>query len=131
MNKYVHIVAALSLAPVIAGGADLPRGPYATQSMIERGVVRFSLPDVGTFIIEEIERPPGAAAECHVSLTAVARSLEQAIATGEFQPAVGARKTVWLKKFVFGDDIVCDEAGNECKAKVFMQSVDVAAVEPM
>jgi hypothetical protein len=131
MNRYIRILAALSLAPVMASGADVPRGPYVTQAMVERGVVRFSLPDIGTFLIEEIQRPPGAAAECHVSLRAVAESVEQAIATGELRPAVGARKTVWLKKFVFGDDIVCDEPGSECKAKVFMQSVDVAAVEPM
>ena len=132
MNKCIYIAAALLAAPSLSFGADAPSGPYATQSMIERGKVQFSLPNVGTFLLEEVERPPGASNACHVSLRAVAASLEQAIATGEFQLAVGARKTVWLKKFVFpSGSILCDEAGSECKAKVNTLSIEPAAIESM
>jgi hypothetical protein len=54
----------------------------------------------------------------------VARSVENSIATGDFELVVGAKKTVKLKKYVFDDGhIVCNGAGSDCKVKVGVDSV--------
>jgi hypothetical protein len=131
MNAFKKLCAVFVLsAPIALPAAELPSGPYVTQSMIEQGVARFALPDRGTFVIEEIERPAGAATECHVSLKAVAASIENSIATGEFELALGKRKTVWLKKYVLSDGhLLCDGPGSDCKVKIRTTSIETPEFE--
>ena len=128
MRKYVGVCGGLALClPLALRGAEPPDGPYVTETMIEeQGGVRFSLPELGTFTIEAVEHSAESAGECHVSLTSVASSVENSIATGELALVVGAKKTVKLKKHVFegGRVIVCNGAGSDCKVKVNVDSVE-------
>ncbi|HKE96055.1 MAG TPA: hypothetical protein VKB34_17235 [Povalibacter sp.] len=131
MNRCFKFLAAFALCvPDVLFAANPPSGPYVTQAMIEQGNVQFLVPNIGTFAIEAIERPPGAATDCHVSLSAVAAGITYRVATGEFTPALGKRTTVWLKKYVFPDgDILCDGAGSDCKVKVKTTSIEPPEVE--
>lgn len=127
MRKYAGVCGGLALcAPLALSGAELPEGPYVTETMIEQGGVHFSLPSLGTFTIEAVEDSSESTGECHVSLQSVSSSVEDSIATGEFVLAVGAKKTVKLKKYVFGDQIACNGKGRGCKV-----IVNVDSVEPM
>jgi hypothetical protein len=126
MRKYAGVWGGLALCiPLALSAAESPQGPYVTEAMIqEQGGVHFSLPKYGTFTIEGVEHSAEAAGECHVSLLSVASSVEESIATGKFALAVGARKTVKLKKYVFPDQIVCNGAGKGCKVIVKVDSVE-------
>ena len=126
MRKYVGVCAALTLSvPLALGAAESPEGPYVTRQMIEQqGGVHFSLPKLGTFTIEAVERAAGSPGECHVSLQSVARNIEDSVATGDLGLVAGAKKTVWLKAFFLENgNIVCYGPGSNCKVRVSVDSV--------
>jgi hypothetical protein len=126
MRKRAGVCGGLALCvPLALFGAEAPEGPFVTEKMIEeQGGVHFSLPKLGTFTIEAVEYSAELAGECHVSLQSVANSVENGIATGDFELVAGAKKTVKLKKYVFDDGtIVCNGEGSDCKVKVGVDSV--------
>ncbi|HKE96054.1 MAG TPA: hypothetical protein VKB34_17230 [Povalibacter sp.] len=122
----------IAAVPLAISAAEPSGGPYVTQAMVEaQGGFRFSLPRYGTFTIESIDHgtSPG---ECHVSLESVANDLETSIATGEFELAVGNKKTIKLKAFVLENGVVkCYGPGKGCKVLVDVTSVDTSSLDPL